>query len=278
MNIRIRQVIQVTIMTVVLLLPSTFVHAGSQQDQPAVHQSDDIISFAKAVEKFAAKHHARAFILSRLGQAQSSLPDGIEFTHTAIAIYSEISLDDGSKANGYAIYNLYQNADDAKRSQLVMDYPVDFFWGVHELKSGIIIPSEEVQTRLIEAIQKNYHVTLHNPKYSLIANPFNNKYQNCTEHTLNILNAAIYQTDDMQVVKQSIKNYFEPKRLRISPLKLALGNMFVDGVRTSDHGRKKQTTTFTTIGSYLTEFGLEEGKYTLVYNKATGSLLETKNI
>ncbi|MBU2883783.1 DUF2145 domain-containing protein [Psychrosphaera sp. B3R10] len=275
---KIRQLLQASIMTLVLLMSSPFVQAGSQQGKPAVHKSEDIISFAKQVEKFAAKKHARAFILSRLGQAQSSLPNGIEFTHTAIAIYSEISLDDGTKANGYAIYNLYQNAGDAKRSQIVMDYPADFFWGVHELKSGIIIPSEEIQTRLIQAIQKNYHVTLHNPKYSLIANPFNNKYQNCTEHTLNVLNAAIYQTDDMKVVKQSIKNYFEPQRLKISPLKLALGNLFVDGVRTSDHGRKKQTTTFTTIGNYLTEFGLEDGRYTLVFNKATGSLLETKHI
>lgn len=244
-----------SLISVMLLVVFTSgkVVAGSQQSSPPQHHPEDIISFAKQVERFAANNKARAFIISRLGRPADSLPTGIEFTHTAIAIYSQVTLADGHSAKGYAIYNLYQQANNANRSELMMDFPVDFFWGVHELKAGIMIPTPEVQTRLIQAIQQGYNEKLHNPNYSLISNPNNNKYQNCTEHTLNIINAAIYQTDDMAAIKASVRAHFRGHRLKTSPLKLALGNLFLDGVRTSDHGRKKYVTTYTSIGKYLAE-------------------------
>jgi len=245
MSIRLRYLLVFT------FLLALNVNAGSQQSVPPKHKPENIISFAKQVERYAAKHHARAFVISRLGQPAKNLPKGIDFTHTAIAVYSSITLSDGSQVPGYAIYNLYQKESNPKRSEIIMDYPVDFFWGVHELKAGILIPSEDLQTRLIEAIQLGFHTRLHNPKYSLISNPFNNKYQNCTEHTLNVLNAAIYQTDDMRAIKATVKRHFEPYRLKVSPVKLALGSLFSDGVRTSDHGSKTYTTTFTSIVDYL---------------------------
>ena len=38
------------------------------------------------------------------------------------------------------------------KSDLVTDYPVDFFWGAKRLSAGITIPNAAVQQRLIEAI------------------------------------------------------------------------------------------------------------------------------
>lgn len=245
--------------------------AGSQQNAPPKLVKENIVEFAKQVERFAATKGARAFIISRLGQAPDSLPKGIEFTHTAIAIYSNITLDNGETAKGYAIYNLYQKPGNADRSEIVIDYPVDFFWGVHELKTGIIIPSDELQFKLIEAIQKGNHEKLHNPKYSLIANPNNNKFQNCTEHTLNMINSAIYNTTDMKAIKSATKQFFTPQRVNISPIKLALGGLFVDGIKTSDHGRKKYTTTFTSIAEYLKTYDLQKGMHILDYQQMKSS-------
>lgn len=241
---------------IVLSFVSNITQAGSEQNSKAKFAAQDIASFAKQVEKFAAEKRAHAFIIGRLGQPADELPKGIQFTHTAIAIYSQIKLANGDTAFGYAIHNLYQDSKAPDNSNLVTDYPVDFFWGAQELKAGIIIPDEALQLRIVEAIENGVNKSLHNANYSIIANPYNNQYQNCTEHTLNIINAAIYQTDDMPTIKQRTKSFFKGQKVHVNRFKLALGNMFADGVSTSDHQGKIQTTTFTSIARYLDEYKL----------------------
>lgn len=244
------------IIVIVLSCFANFANAGSNQATEAKFKPKEIALFAKNVEKYAAQQGARAFIIARVGQPKSDLPKGIDFTHTAIAVYSEITLDDGKKVKGYAIHNLYQDAKNNNKSSLITDYPVDFFWGVHELKAGIIIPAPALQQKIIDVIASGKNKELHNPKYSLVANPFNNKYQNCTEHTLNVINAAIYQTTDMKQLKANTKAYFDPQRVHVSRFKLSLGSMFADGIKTSDHSGKVKTASFGSIGRYLNTYDL----------------------
>ena len=230
--------------------------AGSNRSSDIQHEPLQVSEFAKRVEKYAASQGARAFIIGRIGQPEKELPKGIAFTHTAIAVYSKIQLDNGQFAKGYAIYNLYQDDGNLDRSSLVTDYPVDFFWGAEVLKAGVVIPSNELQLRLIQAIQQGHGERLHNPRYSLVSNPFNSKYQNCTEYTLDMINSAIYQTTDITQLKANSKAYFRPQKVKISGLKLALGGLFMDGIHSSDHKGKPRTATFTTIARYLADFGL----------------------
>ena len=239
-------------------------YAGSQQEAAARFQPEEIVIFAKSVEKYAAQQQARAFIIARVGRPENDLPEGIRFTHTAVAVYSAITLDNGETVKGYAIHNLYQNNDNVSKSSLVTDYPVDFFWGAQELKAGIIIPSMELQEKLIEIISSGKNKTLHNEKYSVISNPFNNQYQNCTEHTLDVINAAIYQTTDKTQLKLNAKAHFSPQRVKTNPFKLALGSMMMDDLTTRDHKGKVYTTTFTTIAKYLSKYQLAES--TVIFN------------
>jgi hypothetical protein len=243
------------LLLITLILSQTFIatqaNAGSNQKAQETFSADQVATFAKSVEKYAAKQGARAFIIARVGRPQSELPQGIKFTHTAIAVYSSIQLANGEIAKGYAIHNLYQTTDKADKSTLIVDYPVDFFWGVHDLKAGIIIPDEALEQRIIETIASGKDKTLHNPNYSVIANPFNAKKQNCTEYTLDVINAAIYQTTDIAKLKRNAKAHFSPQRVKTNPLTLMLGSLFMDDVTTSDHKGKVYTATFTTIGQYL---------------------------
>mgnify|MGYP003643803315 CR=1 FL=1 len=230
--------------------------AGSNAAQTAVHEPEAIIKFAKDVEKYAAQQGARAFIIARVGRPQKDLPKGIYYTHTAVAIYSDITLEDGETIHGYAIHNLYQKEGQLDKSQLVTDYPVDFFWGAYELKAGILIPTPEIQQRLIDLISSGQDKTLHNPNYSVLANPMNQQFQNCTEYTLDLLNAAIYQTTDMTRIKANTQAYFKPQRIHTSGFKLMLGSMLQDDITTKDHKGKVATATFTTIAQYLNQYGL----------------------
>jgi len=168
--------------------------------------------------------------------------------------HSEILKEDGTKIPGYAIYNLYQKADRPDRSELVQDYPVDFFAGVAQLEAGVLIPSPELQARLLEIITSPTYLALHDPQYSVIANPYTLGRQNCTEFTLDVINAAIYQTSDMKLIKSNQKAFFEAQPVNINPLKLLLGSMFSAEVTTADHPGQVSTATFETIGAYLKKF------------------------
>lgn len=227
------------------------IFAGSAQNTDIQYSVEAVDKFAKEVELFAAKEGARAFIIARVGRPEKDLPKGIKFTHTAIAVYSSITLDSGEIVKGYAIHNLYQKEDQLDKSALVIDYPVDFFWGVNSLKAGIIIPTPDLQQRILAVIANGKDKQLHNTNYSVIANPFNNVFQNCTEHTLNIINSGIYQTTDIEQLKSNTEQHFKPQKVKASPFKLLLGNWFMDDVSTKDHSGKVYTTTFTTIGKYL---------------------------
>lgn len=241
------------------------VYAGSQQHGKPTFTPEAIATFSKDVEKYAAGQGARAFIIARRGRPIEDMPKGIRFTHTAVAIYSSIQLSDGSTAKGYAIHNLYQDAEEQGKSHLITDYPVDFFWGAYALEAGIIIPSAEVQQALVKLYRDDKAKQLHNPRYSVVANPFNSERQNCTEYTLDVLNAAIYSTTDIAQLKVNAKAHFAPQKVNMSRAKLGLASMFSDGVTLSDHGRKVKTTTFGSLARYMQKYNLTNKAVTFTH-------------
>lgn len=248
---------KIVLVLVTALFSSSLLFAGSSQAGGEIHfKADEIIQFSKKVEKILAQKGARVAILARVGRDRASLPKGVNFTHVAFAVYSQITTADNRKIPGYAIYNLYQRAETPNISDLMIDYPVDFFAGVELLEAGIIIPTPELQERLLKVIASDTYKKLHNPHYSVIANPFTTDLQNCTEHTLDVITAAIYETSDLRVIKANEKAYFKPLELDINPLKLALGSMFVADVAVSDHPGSPETTTFETIDDFLTKNNL----------------------
>ncbi len=229
---------------------------SSEANGTMVLPAEDIAAFSKQLETELAQHGARVAIVARAGRPISELPPGVRYTHVAFAVYSNIELQDGSRQPGYAIYNLYQQADKPDRSRLIQDYPFDFFAAVPELKAGVIIPTPALQQRLLQTITSDSYQSLHNPVYSLMANPHNDKTQNCTEFTLNVLQASIYQTDDIRYIKRTLSEHFTPQPIQINPLKMATGALLMPGLSLTDHPGPVRTTTFTSILAYLNKFDL----------------------
>jgi hypothetical protein len=228
--------------------------ASSQPGKQVHFKPEQIITFAKKVEKTLAARGAHVAILARMGRPVSELPEGMHFTHVAFALYSEITIYDGRKLPGYAIYNLYQQDDHPDVSELVQDFPVDFFSDVEYMEAGIIIPSPELQMRLIEVIASPTYKALHNPHYSVIANPFTLGRQNCTEFVLDVINAAIYHTSDIKVIKANEKAFFVAQAVHVNPIKLMLGSMLSAEVSTSDQVGPPVTATFEKLGEYLLKY------------------------
>lgn len=233
---------------------SGFSSSGSSEAKKAHFKPEQIIDFAKKVEKTMAAKGARVAILARIGRPPSELPEGMHFTHVAFAVYSEITTSDGRKVPGYTIYNLYPQDGHPDVSNLVQDSPVDFFSRSAALEAGIIIPSPELQKRLLETIASPTYAKLHDSHYSVIANPFTLGRQNCTEFVLDVTNAAIYQTSDINQIKANEKKYFTAQRVNVNPFKLMLGSIFSKDVSISDQSDPPVTATFEAIGNYLNKY------------------------
>lgn len=249
----------VRVLFVLLSLVHSPAFAGSQQIASERKFSfEDAAVFAKRVENFAAKQRARVFILARLGSAKENLPEGIDFTHVGLAVYSTIQTNQGETLRGYAIHNLYQDPKDLSLSNLVLDYPVDFFLGAVELKAGIIIPSQNMQQKILTGLEAGLSEKLHNPHYSIIANPYTKQYQNCTEHILDLLFAAVYSTDSIVQIKVNQKAYFQSHTLDVSPFKRFLAPIFSSDIQMSDQGNQIKVATFTSISTFMRNYGLAD--------------------
>ncbi len=238
------------------LLMSLPVQAGGSLAGGEVHfPVEDLIQFSKQVEQKIAAKGARVALIARVGRPPEDMPEGMYFTHVSFAVYSKITTQDGRVVPGYAVYNLYQSDAHPDTSSLVQDFPVNFFAGVAVLEAGIIIPSAELQKRLLSVITSDTYRHLHDPHYSAIANPFTLGRQNCTEHTLDVIHAAIYQTSDISLIKASEKAYFTAQPVHVNPLKLILGSMFSAEITLSDHPKQQpETATFETIARYLQQY------------------------
>lgn len=233
---------------------TSFSAASSAAGQTTHFTAEQVVRFAKKVEQTMAERGAHVAILARMGRPPKDMPPGMRFTHVAFAVYSRIQTADGRTVPGYAIHNLYQYDDKPDRSRLVTDYPVDFFSSVAELEAGILIPSPELQRRLVRLIASPDYKMLHDPNYSVIANPYNQGRQNCTEFTLDVINAAIYQTTDIKALKQAAERFFVAQPVEVNPFKLMLGTMFSAEVSTADHSGKPVTATFERISDYLLKY------------------------
>ena len=226
--------------------------------------------FAKSVEKILAARGARVALVSRLGRDPDELPAGIDYTHVGLWVYSEITTADGRKIPGYAVFNLYRSNEDPDHSSLVQDYPLDFFAEVFVQRAGVIIPTPEMQARLARVIASPSYARLHDPHYSLLANPLRDNYQNCTGFVLEVTMAAIYGIDDRRQIRANIDAYFEPTVVDIDPLRRLFGPLFVAGVHTDDQGRDITTATFGSLAQFYETYGLAEAVFEVTPAGITG--------
>ncbi len=246
------------VLTLTLPLPAM---AGSSAAADPVLPAADVVNFANRVQRDLASRGANVAIVARVGRDPALLPDGIRYTHVAFWVYSRITRADGSTGRGYRVYNLYQTAGDLTRSALVQDTPADFFAGAHRLDAGVIIPDPRLQQKLLNVIASPTYARLHNPSYSVMANPATRQFQNCTEHTLDVVMAALYDTADPAQIKANVATHFAGQPVRISGLQRILAPAASQALTTADHGSAVRTATFGAIARFMQSHNLDDIVY-----------------
>lgn len=256
----------VLFLTLATALPS-FALAGSSEAGKIVLPTAEVSTFSNRVQQDLASRGVHVAIVARMGRDPKVLPRGVQYTHVSFWVYSQITRADGSTGRGYQVYNLYQDAGNKMRSNLVQDSPADFFAGAHRLDAGVIIPDVRLQKKLLRVIASPTYATLHNAKYSVLANPNTTQFQNCTEHTLDVVMASVYGTNNVSQIKANISAHFQPQKIQVGGLKRLLAPVASQALTTSDHDAKVATATFGSIAQFMRENKLASQVYRVTPDK-----------
>jgi len=251
-----RRLFHIIVLAAMLTGAGGTAEAGSTAHAEPQFAFEQVVQISKKVEQTMAAKGVRVFIVGRLGSPVEDLPPGFRYTHVGFGVYSQIRTTDGRTIPGYAFYNLYQREKQPDISDLAVDFPVDFFAGVYRLEAGIVIPEARLQQRLLDIFSSGRYRKLHNPHYSIVANPYNSRYQNCTEFTLDVINAAIYGTDNVRQLKANARAYFTAQPVKIGPIKKLAATLAMPDFNTADQQDGIKTASFTTIAGYLRQNGL----------------------
>lgn len=226
--------------------------------------AEEAADFSKQVERDLAAKGARLAIVFRTGETRDKLPKGISYTHGAFWTFVPITLEDGRTINGYAVYNLYHG--DGKslamdKSYLHQDYPIDFVWPSAVDDVAVIIPSPEMQRRILDLMATPTYKALHIEPYSLVSNPHDIKYQNCNEFMLDVIAAAAWETTDMKQIKANLKAHFKPTEVKTSPLERLFAPIAQVRIKTDDQPGAIMTATYESMAAFMKDNSLLQETY-----------------
>lgn len=225
------------LVTIGLTLAQPVLQAGSSANAKTgleLYGDTAIRAFAEKLNATLDARGVNVAIIARSGRPRSQLPEGISYTHVAIAVFEAVRTSAGETGHTYTVYNLYQGADGRDdRSYLAQDFTYDFVVGSREKDIGVIVPVDALQKRILAVIRSPAYKALHNPHYNLVANPWRHQFDNCVTHTLRIVTAAIYNTSDESRIQQNIQTYFKPTPVRLGPIQ-SFGTNFITAVSRED--------------------------------------------
>ena len=268
-----------------VITAATFItpqRADAQSGSPdgivsTILSAEEVGHFSKQVERDLAANGARLAIVFRSGRPREDLPSGIEYTHGSFWAYQKIQTAEGTVTNGYVSYNLYHGNGETvpkSKSYLKTDFPFDFINGAHEPDVAVIIPTPEVQRRILSSIADGSYQRLHIEDYSLVSNPYDARFQNCTEFLLDVVAAEAWQTDNYTQLKVNLRAHFDAQKIRAGLLARMFGPIADDRLKTADHrGGPIKTTTYATLANFMDQFGLSDQAYKIRFaaDKATES-------
>lgn len=234
-----------------------FDSAQSQAGSAEYLSAEDAAVFSKEIENELAAKGARIAIVFRAGRPREKLPDDVNYTHGAFWVYQDIQREDGSLMKGYAVYNLYHGDGESlprTQSSLVQDFPFDFTIGSKEDDVAVIIPHPELQKRIYGVMATDTYEKMHVPEYSVVSNVGDPKYQNCNEFLIDVMAAAIWETDDYTQIKANLRAYFEPTEIEAGPLKRLFAPLVDEQIRLGDQGRDIETVSYESIVNFLDEY------------------------
>jgi hypothetical protein len=226
----------------------------------------DAALFSKQIERDLAAKGARVALVFRTGRPRKDLPKGLAYTHGAFWVYQPAQAADGHVVNGYAVYNLYQGDGKTRpvdQGYLAQDFPFDFTAGSIEDDVAVILPTPEMQQRILDVMASPTYQRMFNPSYSLIGNPLRAQHQNCDDFLLDIVAAAAWQTSDPRQVRADLVAHFAPSVVKTSALERFFAPVVDEGIKTDDQSGPIITAAYESIAGFMHQYSLSDETYVI---------------
>lgn len=252
----------------VLVTPARAQDSVSTSAKSRHFTPEEVARFSKQIENDLAGRGARVAIVFRAGRARETLPKGIAYTHGAFWVYRDVRTAEGAVEPGYAVYNLY--AGDGKAwptttSRLVQDFPFNFTNGSSVDDVAVIIPSPEMQRRILGVIDSPTYAALHNPSYTLIANPLSSKHQNCNGFMLDVIASAVWQTPDREQIRANLKAHYTPTTVQAGAVMRLFAPLADPRLKTDDQSGPLRTATYESMAAFMRDNGLLQATYSVTF-------------
>jgi hypothetical protein len=243
--------------------PAASAFGSSAPGEADYYSPEDAAAFSKAIEKELAARGARVAMVFRSGRTRDALPDGVRYTHGSFWVYQPIETPEG-RINGYVSHNLFHGDGDEltkRESYLATDFPFQFVSASVVDDVAIIIPTPEMQRRILTFMASPDYAAMNKGTYSLIANPHDPQYQNCNEFMLDVVAASAWETNDYLQIKSNLREHYEPTEIDAGPLAKIFGPLADERLRMNDHRGDIETVTFQSMGNFMVEYGLADEAY-----------------
>lgn len=222
-------------------------------------------AFSKSIEQTLGAKGARVAIVFRTGRTRDRLPEGVDYTHGGFWVYQAIQTDTGELMRGYVGHNLFHGDGETlpkTQSYLETDFPFEFVSASAVEDLAVIIPTPVVQTRILKMMQDGRYQALHDPDYSLVASPFDDRYQNCNEFILDVIAGAVWETTDYAQIKANLNEHFQADRLKTGLLARVFGPLADERLKLADHrGKPIYTVTYRSLSRFMLDHGFAAERF-----------------
>jgi hypothetical protein len=216
-----------------------------------------------------AEHSARALdasgaqvaVIARIGQNLSAY--GLRYSHLAF-VYRDAAPADGTPGVWRIVHKL--NECGTAHGSIYRQGLGEFFLDdMVEFEAAIVIPSADVQARLLPVLRDNARIAqLNTPAYSVVAYPWATTYQQSNQWAIETLSMAM---DSAATTRERAQAWlklqgYEPTTLHIDAFKRLGGRMTAANVAFDDHPNAKrftdriETVTVDSVFAWLRRSGL----------------------
>jgi len=211
-------------------------------------------ALATAVESVLAAKGAKVAIVFRLDLPRVTTPRELLFSQGGLFVH--VDDDAGPHDEIYALQQGRGGKTPCERSVLTQETPDAFFAWAVEPRASALIPTTEMQARLLAVLGSPAYAALHNPDYSLMANPFERRHQNGAGFLLRLVEAARLDTTDADRIDAAIRREFRPTEVKLNPLMRTLGGTVNGRMALDDQHGAIQTAAFPSLAGYMAAKGL----------------------
>ena len=240
----------------VLVVLTSAAHAGRSCENrpPKVDAIQRSMLLAEHTAKQLDQTGAQVLVLARMGQNLSEY--GVRYSHLGLAYR------DG---NRWRIVHKLNQCGTAKAAVYRQGLGEFFLDDLYEYEAAVVVPTPEVQARLLPALKDNQRLAqLNTPAYSMVAYPWAQTYQQSNQWALETF--AMTQ-DPAAATRERAQAWlklqgYQPTTLRISAMKRLGGRLTAANVAFDDHPNEKrftdriETVTVDSVFAWLNRSGL----------------------